>query len=482
MSPSPRAALIAGGLALAVLVVPPALVVLGAVGLVVATVVDVLDARRPVSVVRAVPGRLARGVTATMSVTVDGLGGRRVLVRQPLVPDIDVVPSVAHAAFSAAVVARRRGRHELPPLVVRTTGSLGLARWDRTVGAASVVEVLPDLPAAHRLAAQVRQRRFRHPGTRRRGPIGLGTNFDQIRDYQPDDDIRHVNWVATARQGRPMTNQYREDTERDVVVLLDCGRLTAAPVAGVAPGVDAELRAGVEDVVGPAGGGDAATRLARSRGAAFDGGAGATGNGGAGERRGPGPAAAVGGRSVGERRVVDRTRLDVAVDVAVAVVAVADVLGDRGGLVAFDDEVRARVSPRRGSGDAVVRAVHDMEAWSVDSDPDVAFRAVGTTKRALVVVLTDLVDEAAAQALLEALPYLVRRHAVVVASCRDDDLEDDAAGSGPTAVVARRVLDARDAVVARVRHTGARVVEAPAERLSAAVVAAYLDAKATARI
>ena len=374
------------------------------------------------TVTRIAPSRLARGVPGRLVVAVEGAGARRVEVRQPRTPDLDVEPGTGVGGLDAVLVARRRGAHELAPVAVRVTGPLGLGRWDHPAGPPAAVTVHPDLPAARRLATAVRQGRFRDPGLRRRGALGLGTNFEQVREYQPDDDVRHVNWVATVRQGRPMTNQYREDTERDVVVLVDAGRLMAAPVAG--PGATAP----------------------------------------------------------------DRTRLDVAVDAAAAVAAVADAVGDRCGTVAYDDALRARVAPRRASGDAVVGALHDLEPRPVDSDPELAFRAIGTTKRALVVVFTDLVDEAAAAALLDAVPYLVRRHAVVVASCADADLVALASGAGPggpdgaEATVAARVLGARDRAAAQIARRGARVVEAPPGRLSAAVVAAYLDAKSSGRL
>jgi uncharacterized protein (DUF58 family) len=416
MSPSRRAVGIAVGLALGLLVVDWRIVVLAAVGLAVATIVDARAARQPITVERRVPGRLARGVPARLVVTVDGAGARRVEVRQPRMPDVGVEPGTGAGGLDAEIVAHRRGRHELPPVAVRVTGPLGLGRWDRDHGGTHVVEVHPDLPAARRIATAVRQARFRDPGLRRRGAIGLGTDFDQVREHQPDDDIRHVNWPATVRQGRLMTNQYREDTERDVVALVDCGRLMAAPVPGTA---------------------------------------------------GAAP---------------DRTRLDVAVDAAAALAAVADVVGDRCGTLAYDDEVRARVVPRRASGDDVVRALHAVEPRSVDSDAERAFRAVGTTKRALVVVLTDVLDAAAARALLDAVPVLARRHAVVVASCTDVEVAEAAAGDDERAVVAGRVLAERDRAVAQIRRRGARVVEAPPARFSAAVVAAYLDAKSTARV
>ena len=148
--------------------------------------------------------------------------------------------------------------------------------------------VYPDLPAARRLALSVRQGRFRDQGRLTRGPLGLGTDFESIRDYSPDDDARQINWRATDRLGRPMSNQFRVEQDREVMLLIDAGRLMGAPLE-------------------------------------------------------------------------DRTRLDAAVDAAVTVALVADVVGDRCGVVAFDDGIRRRLPPRRAGGDAVVRALFDLE-------------------------------------------------------------------------------------------------------------------------
>jgi uncharacterized protein (DUF58 family) len=203
---------------------------------------------------------------------------------------------------------------------------------------------------ARRLAVAVRQGRLTESGNRMRGPLGLGTEFESVRDYQPDDDIRQVNWRATARLGRPMSNDYRLERDREVLCLVDAGRLMAAPLG-------------------------------------------------------------------------DRTRLDAAVDAAVAVALVADAVGDRCGTVAFDDEIRRRLPPRRAGGDSVVQALYDIEPRAVESDYELAFQALEGSKRSLVILLTDLLDEAAARSLVGAVPVLARRHAVVVASCADPDLD-----------------------------------------------------------
>jgi uncharacterized protein (DUF58 family) len=397
--------------------IQPTVALFAAIAVATAFVVDAIASRpRPV-VNRRLPGVLARGVASTLALDAEpaSLGAGTLRLRQPLVPDVAVDPPEADGRLEGNVRASRRGRHTLPGPATRVRGPLGLAAWYRRGGDPADVLVYPDMPAAWRLVLAVRQGRFRDPGRLTRGPLGLGTDFESIRDYLPDDDIRQVNWRATARLGRPMSNQYRVEQDRDVVCLLDVGRLMAAPLG-------------------------------------------------------------------------DRTRLDTTVDTATAIALVADEVGDRAGVIAFDDRVRRRLPPARGGGDAVVRAIFDLEPSTIDSDYELAFRAVGSGKRAFVLVLTDLLEEAAAQPLLDAMPVLARRHAVVVATVADPDLErmvrtqPSAPADVYAAAVALDVLDARVRVAAQLRRGGADVVEAPPELLPNACVGAYLRAKARARL
>ena len=131
-----------------------------------------------------------------------------------------------------------------------------------------------------------------------------------------------------------------------------------------------------------------------------------------------------------------------------------------------------------------MQALFDLEPRPVDSDYELAFRHVGETKRAFVLVLTDLLEERPRGRSLAALPLLARRHALAVASATDVELEQlltDEPGAGREvyrAAAAAEVLAARARVVARLRHAGALVIEAPARALPAACVGAYLRAKA----
>jgi uncharacterized protein (DUF58 family) len=182
------------------------------------------------------------------------------------------------------------------------------------------------------------------------------------------------------------------------------------------------------------------------------------------------------------------TRLDVAVDAVTAVAALADELGDRCGLVAFDAEIRRHVRPMRRAAREIVAAVFDLEPTRAQSDYARALHEIGGSKRAFVLVLTDLLEPTAAQPLVDAIPIVARRHHVVVASATDPDLhallerEPRAPLDVHRAVAAADVLESRRRATAALRGARAVVVEAPPHRLGAACAQAYLRAKARARL
>ena len=230
MSPTPRAAALVAIAALSALVVPLPLAALALLSILGATAADAAAARRRPELARRLPNVLYRGVDAPYELApVDAPAGA-LRLRQPMPPDVRLEPAEANGRLGARLRPVRRGRHTLPRPAYRVLGPLGLgAAYGRALDDEEVL-VYPDLPAAWRLAVALRQGRFREAGRMTRGPLGLGTEFESIRDYLPDDDIRQVNWQATQRLGRPMSNQYRVEQDRDVICVVDTGRLMGAPL------------------------------------------------------------------------------------------------------------------------------------------------------------------------------------------------------------------------------------------------------------
>ncbi|HEU0318466.1 MAG TPA: DUF58 domain-containing protein, partial [Solirubrobacteraceae bacterium] len=408
MTPTPRAAAILAGLGLLGLLVPPAVSALAAAALLAALAVDARSVRRAPAIEREVSRVVARGTPVALRLRADDRDGRRVRLRQPAPADVRIEPEEVTGALAATLTGDRRGRHALPGVASVSLGPLGLARRHHPDGAPQELLVYPDLPAARRLALLVRRGALAG-GVATRGPLGLGTEFESIREYLPDDDFRQVNWRASARLGRPMSNQYRIEQDREVICLVDAGRLMGTPLA-------------------------------------------------------------------------DRTRLDAALDAVTAIALVADELGDRCGAIAFDSAIRTELRPGRRGGRRVVRALFDLEPTAEDSDFELACTRVGAARRALVLVFTDLVDLAAARSLLAAAPLLTRRHAVVVVSAQDPDLQRAAVrpprdrAEAYETVAAVDVLETRLAVAAQLTRRGATVIEAPAERMALRCVQAYLSA------
>jgi uncharacterized protein (DUF58 family) len=191
-------------------------------------------------------------------------------------------------------------------------------------------------------------------------------------------------------------------------------------------------------------------------------------------------------------RVADVPRLDHAMDAVMMLTSLATRLGDRAGLVAFDREVRAVVGPghARDQLSRVTEAMYQLQPLLVESDYRGAFaETLGRfRRRAMLVVLTELAEQAVAETLLPALPLIARDHLVVVASVADPEVRGWALatpvepGAAYRKAAAVAALADRRRTVARLRGLGAVVVDAPPGRLAPELADAYLRVKATGRL
>src|SRR5919197_803426 len=185
-------------------------------------------------------------------------------------------------------------------------------------------------------------------------------------------------------------------------------------------------------------------------------------------------------------------RLDHAMDAVMMLTAVATRLGDRAGLVAFDSEVRALVGAAhaRDQLGRVTEAMFALEPELVESDYRTAFATTLARfrRRTMLVLFTELAEQALTETLLPALPLIARDHIVVVASVVDPAVRRWATSSPVEAAAAYRkaaavaALADRRRAVARLRGLGAVVVDAPPGRLAPDLADTYLRVKATGRL
>jgi uncharacterized protein (DUF58 family) len=230
VTPTPRAAVLLAAIGVAAFVLTPWLSVALALAVAAAVVTDAWSVRGAPRIERTVPMTLSRGAPVPVVVSA-APDGRVVRLRQPPAVSLVVDGGDGAGAVAATITGTRRGRHVLPGVASASLGPLGLARVHHRAGPSVEVRVLPDVAGARRLILRLRRTRAGLASGRRLGPLGLGTEFESVRDYTTDDDFRQLNWRASARLGRPMSNQYRIEQDREVICLVDCGRLMSAPLA-----------------------------------------------------------------------------------------------------------------------------------------------------------------------------------------------------------------------------------------------------------
>jgi uncharacterized protein (DUF58 family) len=142
-------------------------------------------------------------------------------------------PSGAAATVHYTLRPLRRGDHRFGDVALRWPGPLGLLRRQALFPLAASVKVYPNVLEVRKYDLLVRPGRLLEAGLRPSRRFGTGTEFESLREYQPDDDYRRINWKATAHRGHPMTAEFETERSQNVLAVLDAGRLMATDVHGL---------------------------------------------------------------------------------------------------------------------------------------------------------------------------------------------------------------------------------------------------------
>ncbi|MDB5337553.1 MAG: hypothetical protein JWN70_3172 [Planctomycetaceae bacterium] len=306
-----------------------------------------------------------------------------------------------------------RGTFEFGPIWLRTPGPRGLLEAQWSVNSVAAVKVLPesfstgealkhDKRAAMLLLDKMSQARQQ----------GVGTEFDQLSEFRDGDDPRRIDWRTSARFGRPIVRRFRVERHRDVMLLIDCGRLM---------GADA----------------------------------------------------------------VHGTKLDCAVDSALMLGRTVLEGGDRCGLGLFDDQVLGYLPPVTGSLGlrALTESVCSVQSRWREADFTRMFATLQSrqSKRSLLVILSDIIDEATSTRFRASMGALCRRHVVLFAALQTPLLRQFTrapVGSivdGARKAVAFRLLREREVALQSLRHSGVHVVDVEPNELTIPLINQFIE-------
>ncbi|MEO1670728.1 MAG: DUF58 domain-containing protein [Cyanobacteria bacterium J06631_2] len=307
----------------------------------------------------------------------------------------------------------RRGEYEWGNIQIRQLGRLGLAWRDWKVLARQKVQIYPDLIGLRELAVRLS---IENSGAMRQARrMGNGTEFAELREYRAGEDIRLIDWKATARRDRPVVRVLEPEQEQTVFILLDRGRLMTAKVG--------ELK-----------------------------------------------------------------RFDHGLNATLSLALAGLSRGDKVGVAVFDRDITTWIPPERGNHhlSKIVERLTPIQPVLLEPDYLGAVTKVITqqTRRALVVLITDLVDVTASSELLSAMMRLSPRYLPFCVTLNDPLVEKIAHNHTDTTrdtyarAVALDLLAQRQVAFAQLRQKGVLVLDAPCDRITGELVDRYLHLKA----
>ncbi len=430
-------ALVAAGVVPIIATGQPAVFAMWLVIVVILGGIDLALAGSPRAVIgsRELPVKVRLGETVASTLLLHNTGRRtvRAEVRDGWQPSAAALPTRARIvlpagerrAVTTALTPFRRGVRRAAGVTIRSFGPLRLIARQATIALPGSITVLPPFNSRKHLPSRLARLRELDGATTVmvRGP---GTEFDSLRDYVRGDDVRSVDWRATARRQDPtrtsgqrlVVRTWRPERDRRVVIVIDSGRNSAARIDNE-PRLDTAFESAL-----------LLAALASSAGDRVD-------------------------LVIVDRRVRGRVQGATGANLLSQMVAA---------MAPVEPEL---IEPDWAAVPALVLSV--------------------TAHRALVVLATTASAPGASHGLLNVLPQLSRKHLVVVASVTDPTVVDAARQrtdreSVYLAAAAERALLDEARVAAAIRQLGAEVVTATPPQLPPALADHYIALKAAGRL
>lgn len=313
------------------------------------------------------------------------------------------------------LTAIERGKLIFPCVQVRSLSPLTLWWHDDKLTVHSEIKVYPNFAAVAQYALMATDNHLSHLGIMKKRRRGEGQDFHQLREYRQGDSLRQIDWKASARLSKPISREYQDERDQEVIFLLDCGHRMLAK----------------DDTL---------------------------------------------------------SHFDHTLNAMLLLTYVALKQGDAVGLGSFAG-VNRWLPAHKGQHNVqhMLNALYDLQPTTLAPDYSQAATEllVRQKKRALVILLTNLRDEDV-EDLLPALHLLRKRHLVLLASMREQAIDQalqapvDNIEDAIQHAAIEHYLASREHTLQRIRAAGIRCLDVPPTELSVTLINHYLDIKRSA--
>ena len=183
---------------------------------------------------RHLPAAFAIGVKANVTLAIESHAGRTwrcalydhadsTLVTEGM-PLTLAIAAGKRVETSYVVTPTIRGDVVFAPADVRVRTRWGFWELLERIGSTERRRVFPDFAQVARYAWLAGNRRLQEIGIKTYQLRGQGTDFKQLAEYHIGDPVRHIDWRATLRLGKPIVREFQDERDQCVLLMLDCGR------------------------------------------------------------------------------------------------------------------------------------------------------------------------------------------------------------------------------------------------------------------
>jgi uncharacterized protein (DUF58 family) len=141
----------------------------------------------------------------------------------------DTIKSGASRTFPYSVKPTERGEYHFGGLQIFVSTVLGFAQRKFSVDQDAMVPNYPSFLQLRKYELMAFTNKLKDYGLKKIRRIGHTMEFEQIKDYVQGDDVRNINWKASAKRNQLMINQFQDEKSQPVYSVIDKGRVMKMP-------------------------------------------------------------------------------------------------------------------------------------------------------------------------------------------------------------------------------------------------------------